>query len=95
MSNITAGTSYTFSAWTNIPATSDSFSYRLQLIWKNASGNTLRTDTIKSYTSQTGGWNRVVSTKIAPTDTRSVIIRMIVKSLNATIYTDDFSLIKL
>ncbi|OGK23453.1 hypothetical protein A3C25_02180 [Candidatus Roizmanbacteria bacterium RIFCSPHIGHO2_02_FULL_38_11] len=93
--NIIGNASYSFSAWTNIPATSDSFTYKLQLRWRNAGGSVIRTETVKTYSSATGGWDQVISTRVAPSDARSVVVRMSFSSLKATIYVDDFSLIKL
>jgi VCBS repeat-containing protein len=93
VSGITAGRTYQFSGWTNIPTTSDSFTYRLVLTWRNASGSTLRTDTVKTYTASTGGaWNSASGTYVAPTNAASVNVQMQVTSLNATIYADDFTL---
>lgn len=93
--NISGSASYTFSGWTNIPQTSDAFTYKLQLIWKNSSGKNLRTDTLQSFTKATSGWQQTTAVKSAPANAVSVIVRMNVVSLNATIYTDDFSLTKL
>jgi hypothetical protein len=88
---LTAGTTYTFADWVNIPSTSDSFTFKLQVRWRNASNNTIRTDTIKSYTDDTKGtWNEVRRSLVAPAGTTSAQVRMVVSSLNATVYVDDF-----
>jgi hypothetical protein len=90
---ITAGRSYQFAAWTNIPTTSDTFTYRLVLIWRNAGGSTLRTDIVRTYTASTSGaWNLTSNTYTAPANAASVNVQMQVTSLNATIYADDFTL---
>ena len=92
ITGIVGNRNYTFSGWTNIPATSDSFSYRIQLIWKTSSGSTIRTDTLKTYSSPTSGWSQTLSTKTSPTNARSVIVRMDASSLRAMVYTDEFTL---
>lgn len=92
--NIVGNASYNFSAWTNIPATSDTFTYKIQLRWRNSGGSIIRTDTIKTYTSQTSGWNNALATKTAPANSKSVLVRMALTSLKGPIYVDDFSLTK-
>ncbi|GAB4128822.1 MAG: hypothetical protein OHK0050_42560 [Roseiflexaceae bacterium] len=92
VSGISAGQSYTVNAWTNIPATSDAFTYRVQVRWRNGLGVTLRTDTVRTYTAATSGWNQASATLMAPTGATQAQIIMSVSSLNATIYVDDVSL---
>lgn len=94
VNNVTGNTSYAFSGWTNIPDTSDSFTYKIQLIWKNASGSNLRTDTLKTYNANTGGWKQTLVSKVSPANAASVVVRMKVESLNARIFADDFSIRK-
>lgn len=91
VSGITAGRTYNFSGWTNIPATSDSFTYRLQVRWLNSSGSAINTKTAKTYTAATAGWNQAVADLVAPTGAVTAVIRMNVSSLNAQIYADEFS----
>ena len=91
VSNLTAGTTYTFKAWVNIPATSDAFSVEMQVRWRNSSGTELRTDIVKAYAGATGGWDLATASLVAPTGTTNAVVRMKVKSLNATIYVDDVS----
>ncbi len=91
ISNLTAGTMYNFTGSVNIPATSDSFSFTLDVRWRNASNNVISTTTIKSYTASTnGGWDQALANLIAPAGTTNALVRMVVTSLNATIYVDDF-----
>ncbi len=93
VSGLSAGTTYQFTGWTNIPPTSDTFTYRLTIIWRNTGGNTLRTDVVKAYTATTGGsWDQATASLVAPTGTASALVNMEVTSLNATIYADDFTL---
>lgn len=91
ISNITGNTSYSFGAWTNIPPISDSFTYKYQLLWKNSSGSTIKTDTVKQYTASTAGWNQTTTSLTSPSNARSVIIRMATTSVKGPIYTDDVS----
>lgn len=92
--NIVGSASYAFSGWTFIPSTSDSFTYKLQVQWRNSSGSTISTQTIKTYSAGTS-WNQATATLKAPSGAKSAWIRMNVSSLNATIYADDFSFRKL
>ncbi len=89
MTNLTAGATYNFSGWVNIPATSDTFTFKWEVRWRDASGNILTTTTLKTYSAQTSGWNGTTATVTAPTGTTQATIRMSVGSLNATIYADD------
>jgi thermitase len=87
---VAAGSAYQFAGWVNIPSTSDAFKFKLEVRWKNSSGSTISTTTIKSYTAATSGWNLATGSLTAPTGATSATIRMNVSSLNATIYVDDF-----
>lgn len=90
--NIIGSKNYSFTAWTSIPPTSDNFTYKIQLIWKNSSGSIVRTDTVKSYNQQTPGWDQAIYNKLSPSDAKSVIVRMVSSSLKTTVYSDDFHL---
>lgn len=84
-------TTYTFAGWVNIPATADSFTFRLQVRWRNASNSVINTRTLATYSSATGGWNLAASSFQSPNNTASAEILMVVSSLNATVYVDDFA----
>jgi hypothetical protein len=88
---ITAGVNYAFSGWLNIPTTSDAFTFQIQLKWRG-SGGAIQTDTIFTRTSSTSGWIQMNANATAPAGATSVRVTMKLKSLNATIYVDDFSL---
>jgi PKD repeat protein len=92
VTGITAGTPYTFSGWLNIPATSDKFTFKVQLKWRNASGKALSTSTILTRKVSTTGWLQVGGNATAPAGAASVRVTMTISSLNGTIYVDDFSL---
>ena len=87
--NLTAGSTYSFTGWANIPPTSDAFTFKFEVKWRDASGNGIRTNTIKSYTGATGGWDQATATLVAPAGTTHASVRMKVSSLNATIYADE------
>jgi len=91
VNNLVAGTRYNFTGSVNIPATSDTFTFTLNVQWRNASNSAISTTTIKQYTASTGGtWDQVVANMVAPAATTNALVRMAVSSLNATIYVDDF-----
>lgn len=90
--NLTAGTAYTFIGWVDIPSTSDSFAFTIRIRWRNASNTTISTKTISTFKGSTGGaWMAAANNNlVAPTGTTNAQILMVVSSLNATIYVDDF-----
>jgi hypothetical protein len=92
VTGLTAGTTYTFAGWTNIPSTSDAFTLTLRILWRNAANTTLRTDNVKVYSASTSGWNKATASMVAPTGTTNAQVQMVATSLNATIYVDDFAL---
>jgi hypothetical protein len=94
ISGLTAGKTYTFSGWVNITALGASSSFKIQVKWINASGGTISTSTVKTYTAVTSGWNRATpsATLVAPSGTASAQVLMVLNSSNATVYVDDFVL---
>ena len=95
VSNLQVGKSYSFKAFVNIPATKDSFTFKLVIKWIDAKGKTLRTDTVKSYTKTTGtsngGWNQATGSYKAPNGVAKAEVQMVVSSLNATVFVDDIT----
>ena len=89
--NLVAGATYNFGGWVNIPSTSDSFAFKLQVRWRNASNSVIRTDTIKAYSASTGGWKQATASLVAPAGTTNAQVSMVVSSLNAKIYVDDIT----
>jgi hypothetical protein len=89
---ITAGQAYAFSAWTNIPATSDSFTFRHRIQWRDAANDTIRTDTIATFTGQTSGWVQTATELTAPAGAVTARLQANVGSLNALVYVDDVRL---
>ncbi len=93
--NLIAGQPYSFAGYVNIPATSDTFTFKLEIRWRSASGSTLRTDSVKSYGGSTGaanaGWDLAAASLTAPASTSNAQVRMVVSSLNATVFVDDFA----
>ncbi len=90
VSNLTAGNRYTVSGWVNIPSTSDNFMFTVQVRWRDASNKVLSTSVLQRYTQQTSGWNQSQQTLVAPVGTTNAALQMVVSSLNATLYVDDF-----
>jgi hypothetical protein len=89
--NVTPKNRYTFFGQVNIPPTSDAFTFSLRVVWRDAGGAIIKNQTLKTYTTATNGWDQVsVSQKPVPTGAATAEIRMVVSSLNATIYVDDF-----
>ena len=74
----------------NIPATSHSFTLKLQVKWRSASNTVISTTTIKTYTTSTNGWNQATASLIAPVGTTNAQVMLVVSSLNTTIYVDEF-----
>ncbi len=90
VAGLAAGSAYTFSGWVHIPATADTFSLKLQIRWQDSGGTTISTKTVKTYTAPTGGWTQATYSELAPSGTASAQVRMVISSLNAIIYVDDF-----
>lgn len=91
VNGIVPGKTYTFSAKTFIPPTTDTFTYKLQVRWFNANGGTISTKNIKIYTAQTNGWDEISANLVAPANTVRADIRMTPASLNTVIYSDDLT----
>ncbi|MGH8490332.1 MAG: LamG-like jellyroll fold domain-containing protein [Gammaproteobacteria bacterium] len=85
-------TTYTFAGWVNIPATADAFTLTVRVRWRNASNAILRRDNVKVYTASTSKWDKALRNMVAPSGTSNAQVQMVVSSLNATIYVDDFAL---
>lgn len=86
-----AGTVYTFACSVNIPPQNNTtaFSVKFQARWLNANNNTISTWTLTTLTAHTGSaWQRPTGSKVAPSGTTNAQIRMVVSSLNGTIYVD-------
>jgi hypothetical protein len=91
---IVAGQKYTFVGWVNIPLTNpeDTFSFNLKLQWLNASNGVISTQTLKSYTTASYGWEETAATGLtAPTGATKAHIRMEVGNLDGEIFVDDFA----
>ena len=90
VNNLTAGTPYTLSGWTNIPQSAgSSFNYQLKIEWRNGSTLIYR-DTVKKYTGVTSGWDQATANLVAPAGTTNARILLAVTGLNGTFYVDDF-----
>jgi hypothetical protein len=90
VTGIVAGQKYSFAGWVNIPGNGDSFAFRLEVQWRDAANAPISTQTIKTYTDSTGGWNEAASNSlVAPTGATRAYVQMRVSSLNGTVYVDD------
>jgi immune inhibitor A len=85
------GSIYDFSGWVNIPATSDTFTFKLQVVWRRADNTVISTSPIQSYSTKTVGWSEAKASMVAPPGAANAVVKMIVSNLNATIYVDKFS----
>jgi len=83
-----AGTTYAFGCRANIPATSDAFTFKFQVQWRDASNSTIGTTTLKTYSAPTNDWNEATGIVMAPAGTAKAAVRMVVRSLNGTVYVD-------
>lgn len=91
--SVVAGKAYAFDSWVNIPATTDTFTFRLQVRWLNSTGGTISTSTVRSFTTATSGWVQAMNGRmITPAGAVTAEARMVVSSLNATVYVDDLAL---
>lgn len=86
---LNAGTPYFLAGWINVPATSDTFSIKFQVRWLNSSGSTLSTANLKTFSAATAGWSQMTWSGVAPAGATAAEVRMVITSLNATIYVDD------
>jgi len=89
---LTANTPYVFAGWVNIPATSDAFTFRFDIVWRNASNTPIGTaQTVSTLSAPTIGWVKASGTYTAPAGATNAVINMVVTSLNATVYVDDLA----
>ncbi|HWM18628.1 MAG TPA: PKD domain-containing protein, partial [Ilumatobacteraceae bacterium] len=92
--NVTAGTSYDFSGMVNLPATSDAFSFALNVQWRAGNTNLGAPVVIHTFNDDTNGaWQSRTATLTAPAGATSARIQMDGNSMNATgtAYVDAFS----
>jgi hypothetical protein len=90
VTGLSGGTAYLFSGWANIPAQNDnSFTFKFDVRWLNASNQTISTTTIKKYTAGTPGWDQASKSLVAPAGTTHAQVRMVATSLNGALYVDD------
>lgn len=90
VSNLSAGTTYTTECWVNIPATADSFTFKIQIRWRTAANTVISTQTVKTYGDDTiGAWSQATMNLLSPSGTANAQVRLVATSLNGTIYIDD------
>jgi hypothetical protein len=91
VTGIRGGQPYTFRGFVNIPNTTRTVNFTLQVQFRNSSGAVVGTKTIKTYTASTGGsWNLATSVMRSPAGAATARVSMVQKGLGATVYVDDF-----
>lgn len=93
VTGLTAGKEYRVSGNVHVPTTEDAFKLGVEVRWRRADGTVISSHTVRSYTAS-GRWDFASKTYTAPTGTEGAEVRMYVSSLNATVYVDDFSLLR-
>jgi hypothetical protein len=89
---LTAGTTYNFAGWVNIPATTDAFTFSLQIQWRNSSNTLLSTQTVTTYSASTNGWVKASGAYVAPTGATRATVNMVSSSVKGPIAVDDITL---
>lgn len=92
MTGLTAGTTYRFGGWVNIPTTTDAFTFVVRIAWRNSSNAAISSTTVATYSTGTAGWTKLAGNYPAPTGATRAVISMVNTSLKNSIYVDDFSL---
>jgi hypothetical protein len=89
---LTAGATYDFSGWLNIPDTNDSFVFRVKVKWLNASNKSLGQATFMTMKKDTNGaWVAIGGSAVAPAGAQNADVQIYANNLKGTIYIDDFS----
>jgi hypothetical protein len=84
---VVSGKAYNLACEVNVPATTDPFSFTLQVQW--LSGNAIRgTSTVTTVSGATDGWRLIRRTMVAPGNANKARIRMVVAGLSSTFYVD-------
>ena len=89
---LTPASTYALSGWVRIPATTDTFSIRFQIQWRNSANTILSTVPATTYSAATNGWVELGGSYVAPANATRATVGMVVSSLNARIYVDDLAL---
>ncbi|TAH52142.1 MAG: hypothetical protein EYC68_07535 [Chloroflexota bacterium] len=90
--NLTGGTTYAASCQVNIPATTDVFSFRVQIRWYDSATKALRNDVVgQTFKTKTSGWVRVTKDIVAPAGATQADFQLVATSLNTKIHIDDCS----
>ncbi|WP_448543098.1 LamG-like jellyroll fold domain-containing protein [Roseiflexus sp.] len=91
VAGVTAGTNYVLLGYVTIPPTGDTFTFNVRVRWLRSDGTIIRTDTARSFTRSTSGWEMARGVYTAPAGAVRARVEMNVSSLNATVYADDFA----
>lgn len=91
LNDVVGGETYHFEGWTKILPTSDTFTYRLRIVWFGGQGTRIGQTQLAVFTSSTR-WKKTVRDTTAPAGTVRGKMVMSVSGLNGTIYADGFVL---
>lgn len=89
VSNLQPGASYQAAAWVNIPPTTDTFTFRFAVQWRDAADRIIGANIATSLSAATNGWTQANATLLAPPGTDHALVVISATDLNATIYVDD------
>jgi hypothetical protein len=90
LSDVVGGETYHFEGWTKIPTT-DTFTYRMRILWFNGAGAQIGRSQLDVFTADTT-WEQSSRNVTAPAGTVRGRIVMSVTGLTGRIYVDGFSL---
>ena len=88
---LTGGVNYGFSGWVRVPATTDAFTFRIRVRWRNSANTVVRTEIVRRDSQATRGWKQFARTLTSPPRATNARIQMVATSLRATVYVDDFT----
>ena len=89
---LAAGAPRTVSGWVNIPATTDSFTFTIQIQWRRTANSVISTQAVATFTAATSGWVKISGTYTAPAGTTRAVVNMVSSSLRGPVHVDDLTL---
>ncbi len=92
VTGLAAGSTYDVAGWVYVPPTTDNFTFRVQVRWRRSTNQNISTTTIATISAPTGGWTKVSAQLVAPSGTTNAQVLMVLTSLRATVYVDDFAM---
>ena len=92
VTGLAAGASYDLAGWVTIPATRDTFTMTVRIVWQNSKKSVISTQLVQAFSAQTSGWVKIGGSFVAPAGSTRAVVEMVVTSLSATVDVDDFAL---